>query len=87
MEFGFGEVISGLSVDGRELRSAVFNENEVRAAAGLTMVVGAVAFVYAYFDKEYLPLQIVTSLLLRRVPGPGDGRAQVQPGRPGARAG
>jgi hypothetical protein len=40
----------------------VFNEIEVRAAAGLTMVVGAVAFAYAYFDKQYLPLQVVASL-------------------------
>ena len=30
----------------------MFNENEVRAAAGLTMVIGAVAFSYAYFDAE-----------------------------------
>jgi hypothetical protein len=44
------------------LRPAVFNENEVRAAAGLTMVTGAVAFGYAYFDKQYVPLQIVASL-------------------------
>ena len=39
-----GERISGLTVDGKELHAAVFNENEVRAAAGLTMVIGAVAF-------------------------------------------
>ena len=31
-----GERISGLTVDGKELHAAVFNENEVRAAAGLT---------------------------------------------------
>jgi hypothetical protein len=43
-------------------RPAVFNEVEVRAAAGLTMVAGAVAFSYAYFDKQYLPLQAVASL-------------------------
>jgi Domain of unknown function (DUF4395) len=43
-------------------RPAVFNEIEVRAAAGLTMVVGAVAFAYAYFDKQYVPLQVVASL-------------------------
>jgi hypothetical protein len=43
-------------------RAAVFNEIEVRAAAGLTMVVGAVAFAYAYFDKQYVPLQVVASL-------------------------
>ncbi|HEY7631839.1 MAG TPA: DUF4395 domain-containing protein [Thermoleophilaceae bacterium] len=41
-------------------QAAVFNENEVRAAAGLTMVTGAVAFSYAYFAKNYLPLQAVT---------------------------
>jgi Domain of unknown function (DUF4395) len=43
-------------------RPAVFNEIEVRAAAGLTMATGAVAFAYAYFDKQYLPLQVVASL-------------------------
>jgi hypothetical protein len=43
-------------------RAAVVNENEVRAAAGLTMVAGAVAFSYAYFDKQYAPLQITATL-------------------------
>jgi hypothetical protein len=43
-------------------RPAVFNEIEVRAAAGLTMVAGAVAFSYAYFDKQYVPLQVMASL-------------------------
>jgi len=43
-------------------RPAAFNEVEVRAAAGLTMVTGAVAFAYAYFDKQYIPLQAVASL-------------------------
>jgi hypothetical protein len=56
----FGETIEGLSVDGRELKAAVFNEHAVRAAAGLTMVIGAIAFSYAYFDKNYVPLQVVT---------------------------
>ena len=62
MEIGFGQRIPGLAVGGRELRAPVFNENEVRAAAGLTMAIGAVAFSYAYFAKQYLPLQIVASL-------------------------
>src|SRR3954467_10912686 len=52
--------MSGLTVDGRELRAGVFNEHAVRAAAGLTMVIGAIAFSYAYFDKNYVPLQVVT---------------------------
>ena len=42
--------------------TGVVNENAVRAAAGLTMVTGAVAFSYAYFDKQYVPLQVVASL-------------------------
>lgn len=58
----YGEVIQGLSFDGKELRSAVFNEHEVRAAAGLTMVLGAVVFVYAYFDKEFVPIRIVATV-------------------------
>jgi hypothetical protein len=57
----FGQRISGLVVNGRDLRAPVFNEVEVRAAAGLTMVIGAVAFSYAYFDHLFLPLKIVTS--------------------------
>jgi hypothetical protein len=43
-------------------RPALVNENEVRAAAGLTMVAGAVAFSYAYFDKQYVPLQGIATL-------------------------
>jgi hypothetical protein len=46
------------------IRPAVVDENAVRAAAGLTMVIGAVAFSYAYFTKQYVPLQIASSLFL-----------------------
>ncbi|MGF3024151.1 DUF4395 domain-containing protein [Methylobacterium aquaticum] len=34
----------------------------MRAAAGVTMVMGAVAFVYAYFAKVYVPIQVVTTM-------------------------
>ena len=57
----YGQRISGLTVDGKEVRAGVFNENQVRAAAGLTMVIGAVAFSYAYFTHLYIPLQAVAS--------------------------
>ena len=57
----FGQRISGLVVNGKALYAPVYNENEVRAAAGLTMVIGAIAFSYAYFDHLFLPLKIVTS--------------------------
>ena len=54
--------IVATAVDGTELHAPVVDENEVRAAAGLTMVIGAVAFSYAYFTRQYIPLQIVASL-------------------------
>lgn len=57
-----GEVIDGLTVEGREIHAAVVNEHVARAAAGVTMVLGAVAFVYAYFDALYWPLQVVSTL-------------------------
>ena len=60
MEAAYGQRIQGLSVNGRDLRAGVFNENEVRAAAGMTMVIGAVAFVLALTQQVYLPLQLVT---------------------------
>jgi len=60
MRSTFGEVIDGLAVDGTELQAAVFNENAVRAAAGVTMALGALAFVYAFFADMYTPIQIIT---------------------------
>ena len=51
-----------LTIDDRALRAPAVNEREVRAAAGITMVIGAVAFSYAYFAKEYVPLQVAASL-------------------------
>jgi hypothetical protein len=62
MELSFGQRISGLAPDGTELNAPVFNENAVRAAAGLTMVLGAVAFGFAYFDAQYVPLQVVSTV-------------------------
>lgn len=56
----FGEVIDGLSVDGREMHAAVFNENAARAAAGVTMALGAVAFVFAFFASEFAPIRVIT---------------------------
>jgi hypothetical protein len=54
--------IAGVAAGETNRRVAVVNENEVRAAAGVTMVLGAVAFSYAYFNRRYIPLQIVASL-------------------------
>ena len=43
---------------------AVYDENQVRAAAGLTMALGAVAFSYAYFAHRYVPLRVVSAFFL-----------------------
>jgi hypothetical protein len=61
MELSFAQRVSGVTVNGVELRAAVVDENQVRAAAGLTMVLGAVAFSFAYFQAHYLPLQVVST--------------------------
>jgi hypothetical protein len=57
----YGQLIQGQAPDGRALQAGVFNEHQVRAAAGLTLVLGTVALVYAYFAKVYQPIQIVTT--------------------------
>jgi hypothetical protein len=62
MELRFGERIPGLTRDGRALRAAVVDERVVRAAAGITLMIGAVAFSYAYFARQYIPLQAAASL-------------------------
>jgi Domain of unknown function (DUF4395) len=72
--WSFGETIEGLTAEGLPVRAAVFDEQAVRAAAGITLALGAVAFAYAYFAKVYAPIQAVTVLffvefLLRLVAG------------------
>jgi hypothetical protein len=51
-----------LALGDRSARPTEFNENEVRAAAGITLVVGAVAFSYAYFKHSYVPLQVASTV-------------------------
>ncbi|WP_426037222.1 DUF4395 domain-containing protein [Cypionkella sp. TWP1-2-1b2] len=58
----YGEVIRGADANGQPLQAGVFEEGQVRAAAGLTLALGAVAFTYAYFAHIYAPIQIVTTL-------------------------
>jgi hypothetical protein len=60
MSATYGETVVGLAVDGRPILAGVYNEHQVRAAAGVTLVLGALAFVYAYFAKQYVPIQVVT---------------------------
>jgi hypothetical protein len=62
MELRFGERVPGLTRDGHALQAPMVNERVVRAAAGITLVIGAVAFSYAYFARQYVPLQSAASL-------------------------
>ena len=45
------------------MNAAVVNEHQARAAAGITMALGATAFVYANFDKLFWPIRIVSTFL------------------------
>ncbi len=47
--------------DGKTLQAATVDEHRVRAAAGITMALGAVAFVYANFDKVFWPIRAVST--------------------------
>jgi hypothetical protein len=58
----YGQTVDGLSVAGAPVQATVFNEHQVRAAAGLTMALGALAFAYAALARVYAPIQIVTAL-------------------------
>lgn len=58
----YGEVIRGVGDNGMEFQAAVFDENQIRAAAGLTMALAAVAFAYAYLAGEYMPIQVATTV-------------------------
>jgi hypothetical protein len=49
-------------VDGKVPRAAVVDEHRARAAAGITMAVGATAFAYANFDKLFWPIKAVSTL-------------------------
>ncbi len=57
-----GKTIDRLEISRKFMKAGVVDEREVRGAAGLTLVFGAVAFVYAYFSKEYVPIKLVSAL-------------------------
>jgi hypothetical protein len=56
------DVLEGRTAGGRQVIAPVVNEHVVRAAAGTTMAMGAVAFAYAYFEHRYWGLQVVASV-------------------------
>ena len=60
MTKGFAaNILEDPTADGRHVLAPIVNEHVVRVAAGTTMVIGAIAFSFAYFEKRYWPLQVV----------------------------
>src|SRR5687768_7481812 len=57
----YGERMEGPTEDGRILYAGVFNETEVRVAAGITMAMGAIVFAFANWEKVFWPIQTVTT--------------------------
>ncbi len=47
--------------DGKLLYAPPVDEQHARVAAGITMALGAVAFVYANFDKRFVPIRAVST--------------------------
>ncbi|MGD9570812.1 MAG: DUF4395 domain-containing protein [Thermoleophilia bacterium] len=64
MAIAYGQHIEGTTAAGTPLRAAVFEERQVRAAAGLLLVLGAIAFFYALLDQDYVLLRIVSVFML-----------------------
>jgi hypothetical protein len=61
MKRTYGVVLESPAEDGTVFRAGVFNEVQVRAAAGITMALGAYAFIYANWAKYFLPIKLVTT--------------------------
>jgi hypothetical protein len=57
----YGESVDVVTGDGRPVVGGVFDERQVRVAAGITMALGAVAFADALLAKNYLPIRTVTA--------------------------
>ena len=60
------DVLEGRTAGGRQVVAPVVNEYLVRAAAGTTMAIGAVAFAYAYFEHRYWGLRAVATFFTPR---------------------
>ena len=56
-----GQRVDAVMPDGTPFRAPVYDEHEVRAAAGITLAAATVAFCYAYFDHEFLLIKAVST--------------------------
>jgi hypothetical protein len=58
---GYGIRLDGPTAEGAVFRAGVYNEVQVRAAAGITMALGTYAFIYANWGKYWVPIKFVTT--------------------------
>jgi hypothetical protein len=58
-----GQRFDNLTVWGRPARFPVVNERAVRATAGIVMLLAAIAIAFAFFDKNYTPIRIISVLV------------------------
>ncbi len=56
----YGERVELRTADGGVVTGGMFDEQQVRAAAGITLALAATAFGYAALAKVYLPIRVVT---------------------------
>ncbi|MCA9364274.1 MAG: DUF4395 domain-containing protein [Candidatus Moranbacteria bacterium] len=57
----YGEVIPGLTIEGKPAPYGVVNEREVRAAAGTMFAIGFATFFVVFFTKNYVLLNVVVT--------------------------
>lgn len=55
----FGTIIPDLKINGKIAPYPVVNDRDVRATAGLMMMIGGITFFYTWFTRDFLFLQIV----------------------------
>lgn len=57
--FKYGTIVPDLKINGKPAPYPVLNERQVRAGAGIMLVLGIFAFSQAFFEQNFLPLKFV----------------------------
>jgi hypothetical protein len=70
----FGQKFDNLTINGRPVPFPVVNERAVRATAGIVLALAAMAISFAIFDRNLLPVKIVSVIIavdfaLRQIAG------------------
>jgi len=60
--YSFGQKFDNLTIYGRPAPFPVIDERAVRATAGTMLALAAIAISYAYFNKNLLPIKVISVL-------------------------